>query len=194
MDPETIVAEVAQKTTWKNQLSISPEFCIMKSLKPMNFPASTPILPYIRPHPMKKNTTDPMQKSSTFFIRMLFAFFARQSPHSTIANPGCMKNTSAPHTRSQMAVRLWLKVSFSSFCDTVVPSSFDSAMIFSAGRLLTSGGACVAGVASTVSVAAGGVAGTASSANADVADSAVQTIRVRPNMILFTMTLLDEFH
>src|SRR5574344_1279829 len=156
MDPETIVAEVAQKTTWKNQLSISPELCIMKSLKPMNFPASTPILPYIRPHPMK--------------------------------------NTSAPHTRSQMAVRLWLKVSFSSFCDTVVPSSFDSAMIFSAGRLLTSGGACVAGVASTVSVAAGGVAGTASSANADVADSAVQTIRVRPNMILFTMTLLDEFH
>ena len=35
----------------------------------------------------------PSAKSMKFFMTMLPAFFALVSPVSTIANPGCMKNT-----------------------------------------------------------------------------------------------------
>ena len=42
-----------------------------------------------------------MAKSIRFFM-MLPVFLARVNPVSTIANPACMKNTSATHTRIQM--------------------------------------------------------------------------------------------
>ena len=41
----------------------------------------------------------PMQKSIRFFMMMFPAFFARVKPVSTIANPHCMKNTSAAPIR-----------------------------------------------------------------------------------------------
>jgi hypothetical protein len=42
-------------------------------------------------NPIAKYASDPITKSSRFFIIRLFAFFARHMPDSTIAKPACMK-------------------------------------------------------------------------------------------------------
>ena len=47
-------------------------------------------------------TAVPIQKSIKFFIRIFPAFLARQNPHSSAANPACMKNTSAAPIRNHM--------------------------------------------------------------------------------------------
>ena len=43
----------------------------------------------------------PMQKSIRFFMIMFPAFFALVNPVSTMANPHCMKNTSAAPIKNQ---------------------------------------------------------------------------------------------
>ena len=50
------------------------------------------------------NIMVPIQKSIRFFIIMLPAFFALVKPVSTIANPHCIKNTSAAPIRYQIAI------------------------------------------------------------------------------------------
>ena len=53
--------------------------------------------------PMRMNTTQPIQKSIRFFIRMLPAFLARVKPVSTMAKPACIQNTSAAPIRNHTA-------------------------------------------------------------------------------------------
>ena len=54
------------------------------------------------PKPTSQKTGVPIQKSIRFFIMMLPAFFALVNPVSTIANPACMKKTSAAPKRTQI--------------------------------------------------------------------------------------------
>ena len=42
---------------------------------------------------MAQNTSDPIEKSIRFFIRMLAAFLARVRPVSSIAKPACIRKT-----------------------------------------------------------------------------------------------------
>jgi hypothetical protein len=98
MAPDTMVAAVAAKTSWKNQYVYCHSPCGVAGEAPerKNPEApKSPILsaPNMMPNPMTKKAMDPTQKSIMFFIMMLPAFFARVNPVSTIANPACMKNT-----------------------------------------------------------------------------------------------------
>ena len=95
IEPETIVAAVAQNTVWKMsvvQLYPSPTTPSAKKSKPPNRPF---IEPNIMPKPTSQKIGVPRLKSIRFFMMMLPAFFARVKPVSTIAKPACMKNTSA---------------------------------------------------------------------------------------------------
>ena len=56
----------------------------------------------ISPKPINQNTTVPMAKSIKFFIIIFPAFLALVNPVSTIANPACMKNTSAAPSKVQI--------------------------------------------------------------------------------------------
>ena len=96
--PETIVAEVAQKTDW-NRKKVQPSsgFTAKTSAEvgrkkrvPQNAHLSSP---HIRPKPTAKNASEPTAKSITFFIMMLTAFFERLNPASTSMKPSCMKKT-----------------------------------------------------------------------------------------------------
>ena len=53
-----------------------------------------PPAPNMIPKPIAQNRIEPSVKSNKFFISMLAVFFVRVKPASTMANPGCMKNTS----------------------------------------------------------------------------------------------------
>jgi len=94
MAPETMVAAVAQKTVWniRNVQFQSPPGSVLDNKKCV-VPNRPLVAPNISPKPTRKNAIEPMEKSIRFFIRMLTAFFALVKPHSTIAKPGCMKNT-----------------------------------------------------------------------------------------------------
>ena len=104
MAPDTMVAAVAAKTTWNIQNAKtqgSPPG--VKSLKKNPDVPNQPVLetPNIRPNPTAQNARLPMEKSIKFFIIILMAFLARVKPASTIANPACMKKTSAAATSVQ---------------------------------------------------------------------------------------------
>lgn len=94
--PETIVAEVAANTVWKIRkvkFQSLPDGSVPARPK-SDVPIQPPLLaPNIRPKPMTKNATLPTEKSMRFFMRIFTAFFAREKPVSTMANPACMKNT-----------------------------------------------------------------------------------------------------
>ena len=105
MAPETMVAAVAQNTklnTNKDQSvcwkSNSGPF--VKSIHPM-IPAPVSF-PNMIEYPKSKKATVPKQKSIKFFIMIFPAFFRLVNPASTIANPACMKKTSAAPIRYQM--------------------------------------------------------------------------------------------
>ena len=101
MAPETMVAAVAQKTSWKKKFAQStaskPDVANMPSVgRPIKPPSASS--PLMSPKPSTRNATVPTQKSIRFFMMMLPAFFARVKPVSTMANPACMKNTSTAPT------------------------------------------------------------------------------------------------
>jgi hypothetical protein len=56
------------------------------------------------PNPKNQYKIVPIEKSIMFFMMMFPAFFARVNPVSTIANPACIKNTSAAATKTQMVL------------------------------------------------------------------------------------------
>ena len=100
IQPETMVAAVAQKTVWKirNPSTGSPSSDFQKSRLPkFGIPTKSP-LPCINPKPTNQKTIVPIIKSQKFFIRMLAVFFERVNPASHKAKPGCMKNTSIAAT------------------------------------------------------------------------------------------------
>ena len=98
MEPETMVADVAQKTVWKMRnpsIGRSPPMIsdmMSRSMK-CGAPTNAPV-PNIKPNPMNQKRSEPKMKSMKFFIRMLAVFLARVNPASTRAKPGCMKKTS----------------------------------------------------------------------------------------------------
>ncbi len=97
MAPETMVAAVAQKTTWnmKNAYTQgSPSLAKSERKKPVEpTPSLVLAAPNMIANPTAKKATDPTEKSIRFFMMMLQAFFARVNPASTRANPACMKKT-----------------------------------------------------------------------------------------------------
>ena len=107
--PETIVADVAQNTVWKIKNaqkgtpsgSIPEPQCASVAIPPI-FPINPLPAPNIRPKPTSQKTGVPIQKSIRFFIIMLPAFLARVKPVSTIANPACIKKTSAAPTSTHI--------------------------------------------------------------------------------------------
>ena len=104
MDPETMVAAVAQKTTWNIQnASTQGSPPTLKSDRKKPEVPNQPVddAPNIIPKPTAQKARDPMEKSIRFFIMMLTAFFARVKPVSTMANPACIKNTRAAATSVQ---------------------------------------------------------------------------------------------
>ena len=107
IEPETIVADVAQKTVWKMTYasagypasSATSQCCMKKSGVPMIPPTS---VPNMSEKPMIQNAIVPMDRSMRFFMTIFPAFFARVNPVSTIANPGCMKKTRAAPKRTHI--------------------------------------------------------------------------------------------
>ena len=100
MEPETIVAAVAQKTVskiTKHQRGIPWATVLFSAvyiprMKKSGLPTSPPRPPLnIKPKPMSQKQGVPMQKSIIFFIRMLPVFFALVRPASQSANPACIK-------------------------------------------------------------------------------------------------------
>ena len=104
MAPETMVAAVAQNTTWNIQNARtqgSPPTSKSDRKKPEVPNQPVEEAPNITPKPMAQKARDPMEKSIRFFIMILTAFLARVNPVSTMAKPACMKNTSAAATSVQ---------------------------------------------------------------------------------------------
>ena len=58
--------------------------------------------PNMMPKPNSQYRGVPIQKSIRFFIRMLPVFLARVKPASHMANPACMKKTSAAPSNTQI--------------------------------------------------------------------------------------------
>ena len=101
MEPDTMVAAVAQNTVWK----------MMKTPigSPLNIPSASanvvglknpliPTIPFqsvpcIRANPKTKKSKLPRTKSIIFFIKMLPVFLALVKPASHIAKPACIKYT-----------------------------------------------------------------------------------------------------
>ena len=115
MDPDTIVAVVAQNTRLNTNVEASvndpsapsainpPKFVNRSQLGiPIRPPKAS--VPIIREYPSNENTTVPIQKSIRFFIMMFPAFFALVNPVSTIANPACIQNTSAAPIKNQNSI------------------------------------------------------------------------------------------
>ena len=106
IEPETMVAAVAQKTVWKMRKAMtgypasSPtvNFVTKKSGVPMKPPMS---VPNMSPKPTIQKAGVPNAKSMTFFMTILPAFLARVRPVSHMAKPGCIKNTSAAPSSTQ---------------------------------------------------------------------------------------------
>ena len=101
MEPDTIVAAVAQNTVWK----------IIKTPmgRPLNIPSASardegeknpfmPMIPFqsvpcMTANPNMKKNKLPRTKSIIFFMRMFPVFFALVNPASHMANPACIKYT-----------------------------------------------------------------------------------------------------
>jgi hypothetical protein len=104
MAPETMVAAVAAKTAWNIQkASTHGSLPGAKSLRKKPDVPNQPVevVPNMSPNPMAQKVMEPMEKSMRFFIKMFTAFLARVNPASTMANPTCMKKTSAAAIRVQ---------------------------------------------------------------------------------------------
>src|SRR5210317_553033 len=104
MAPETMVAAVAQNTTWNIQKARTQGLPpTLKSDRKKPEAPNQPVddAPNISPKPMAQKAREPMEKSIRFFIMMLTAFLARVKPDSTRAKPACIKNTRAAATRVQ---------------------------------------------------------------------------------------------
>jgi hypothetical protein len=118
---------VPAKTTRKNQKAHSLSSAAWLEIQKLSVPIQPPQeVPNINPKPTNRNTIALMQKSMKFFMMMLMLFFARANPSSTMANPACITNTSAPvitiHTRFKLS---W----------TVSMSAFTAASAGAAGAL-----------------------------------------------------------
>ena len=82
-------------------------------------PPKNPLeLPNMMPKPTSQNSGVPIQKSIRFFIIMLPEFLALVNPASTIANPACMKNTSA----AAMSTQVVFMLEINSVISIVIPS------------------------------------------------------------------------
>ena len=114
IEPETIVAAVAQNTKLKTNVDAMVKPSAGLSMKVANL-ANKSILgiptnpnkassPIIKPKPNNMKTTVPIQKSIKFFMMILPAFFALVKPVSTIAKPACIKNTNAAPIRYQNSI------------------------------------------------------------------------------------------
>ena len=110
MAPDTIVAAVAANTTWNIQKAVltspSSESGLTldrKNPSVPNHPES--LVPNMNPNPTTANASVPTEKSIRFFITMLPAFLARVMPASSIAKPGCIKNTRNAARSIQMMSR-----------------------------------------------------------------------------------------
>lgn len=102
MAPETMVQAVPAKTTWKNQKAQSLSSAAWVESQKLSLPIQPlKLVPNMRPKPRNMKTMALMQKSRKFFMMMLMLFFARANPSSTMANPACMTNTSAPQATIQ---------------------------------------------------------------------------------------------
>mgnify|MGYP006328623897 CR=1 FL=1 len=64
-------------------------------------PPST--FPNANPKPKSHHATHPTHASNKFLIRMLFAFLNLMDPHSTSANPSCMKKIIAAEVMTHTA-------------------------------------------------------------------------------------------
>ena len=120
MDPETIVAAVAQNTRLKTNVEAAVKPSAGLSINAANFAnksklgipirpnkASSPI---IKPKPNSIKTTVPIQKSIKFFMMILPAFFALVKPVSTIAKPACIKKTNAAPIKYQNSIVIILSL------------------------------------------------------------------------------------
>ncbi len=124
MAPDTIVAAVAAKATWK-----------MKNVGRLRLPQvpsghsagfrNQPLVPMkslpepkAKAKPTAPNTSTPTTKSIRFFIMMLATLLARVSPASTSANPACMKITSTAAISTQMLSRMACTLSAASGSST----------------------------------------------------------------------------
>ena len=95
-------------------------------IKRSGIPIMPPIsVPNMSPKPKIQNTIVPREKSRKFFITILPAFFARVSPVSTIAKPGCMKKTkAAPKSTHIVSTELYTPfINTNSFMYTLPPCS-----------------------------------------------------------------------
>ena len=95
-----MVAAVAAKTAWKNQIALLDGSVMKKS--PYAKRLITSVVPYAIPQPKAQNINAPTEKSIRFFMMMLAAFLALVKPASTMANPACMNITIAAATTSQI--------------------------------------------------------------------------------------------
>ncbi|ACI18758.1 hypothetical protein DICTH_0176 [Dictyoglomus thermophilum H-6-12] len=132
--PETIVAAVPQKTSWKKNfarrgtpaqdmeeytpLYASPVAGELSGPERKNNPfkptKGVPS-PNINPHPRMRYPKEDMAKTIKFLERIFTVFFTRANPDSTIAKPKFMKNTSIPVNKTQIVSRITLfSISFTS--------------------------------------------------------------------------------
>ena len=107
MEPDTMVAAVAQKTVWKIRKAMLGKPASSATLNFVTKKSGVPMMPLmsgpnIRPKPTIQKAGVPRAKSMTFFMTMLPAFLARVRPVSHMAKPGCMKKTSAAPSSTQM--------------------------------------------------------------------------------------------
>ena len=106
MAPETIVAVVAQNMVWKMRNAVCGMFegTAEPSAKGSAMSPAKGSAPNIMRKPKSQKSSEPKQKSSRFFMRMLAVFFERVNPASTDANPICIMNiriaASSTHTVS----------------------------------------------------------------------------------------------
>ena len=114
MEPETIVAAVAQKTKLKTNVeapvnpsagaSMNLAKFANKSMFGMPIKPKRASSPIMSPKPRTMKTAVPIQKSIKFFMMMLPAFLALVKPVSTMANPACMKKTRAAPIKYQNSI------------------------------------------------------------------------------------------
>ena len=106
--PDTMVADVAQKTVWKNKVHSAGIFeSPMKDQSKRWISPMKPLpVPCMMPKPMNQKSMEPTMKSTKFFISMLAVFLERVKPASTRAKPGCIQKTSIAARSTQTVSRL----------------------------------------------------------------------------------------
>src|SRR5918911_4796461 len=133
--PQTIASETAQNTNWKNRsapglMSTAPRSGMSFAALAASWPTfrNQPCVPAMAPAPPKASAnptaqyaSELIEKLSRIFATPAPAFFMREKPISSSANPACMNITRTPATITQVVLTL------ETVSDRVGPSTADAA-------------------------------------------------------------------